>query len=58
MNDAEEEFGIGRLTDAVARASSAPAEVIVGSVTAAIERFCSGREQDDDVTLLVLRRLP
>ena len=58
MNADDEEFGMGRLTDAVARAAAAPAEVIVGSITTSLERFCAGREQDDDVTLLVLRRMP
>ena len=57
-NEAGEQFGVDRLTEAIVRAGAAPADVILGSVTAAIERFCEGRPQDDDVTLLVLRRLP
>ena len=58
MNKKDDEFGMGRLTDAVARAAAAPAEVILASISAAIQKFVEGRPQEDDVTLLVVRRLP
>jgi serine phosphatase RsbU (regulator of sigma subunit) len=58
MDAKDEEFGIGRLTEAVQRAASGPADVIIGSITTAIEKFTADRAQEDDVTVLVLRRLP
>jgi sigma-B regulation protein RsbU (phosphoserine phosphatase) len=58
MNPSNEEFGMVRLTDSVARAAGGSAEVITGEVTSALDRFMGPRAQEDDITLIVLRRLP
>jgi serine phosphatase RsbU (regulator of sigma subunit) len=53
-----DEFGLGRLTEAVERAAGHRAEVITGEIVKSLERFMGPRARDDDVTLLVTRRLP
>jgi sigma-B regulation protein RsbU (phosphoserine phosphatase) len=52
---AEEIFGADRLMTAIRNADSAPA-VLVSSVTAAIDAFATGAPQEDDITLLAIRR--
>lgn len=48
-------FGADRLMAAIRNADSAPA-VLVSSVTAAIDAFATGAPQEDDITLLAIRR--
>jgi sigma-B regulation protein RsbU (phosphoserine phosphatase) len=54
-SSAEETFGADRLMTAIRNADSAPA-VLVSSVTAAIDAFAAGAPQEDDITLLAIRR--
>jgi len=52
---AEQIFGADRLMTAIRNADSAPA-VLVSCVTAAIDAFATGAPQEDDITLLAIRR--
>ncbi len=54
-NPAGEEFGNERL-EAVLHAPSDTAEALVGHLQSALERFTSGAEPYDDITMLALRR--
>jgi len=50
----EEEFGEGRLIDALRANTASPVSVLLDNLVAAVERFSSG-EQADDLTLVVAR---
>jgi serine phosphatase RsbU (regulator of sigma subunit) len=52
---ADQIFGADRLMAAIRTADPAPA-ALVASVTAAIDTFASGAPQEDDITLLAIRR--
>ena len=54
FSDAGEEFGEQRLVEALMRHRDQPAEAIVRSVIADVQRF-SPQEQHDDITLIVAR---
>jgi sigma-B regulation protein RsbU (phosphoserine phosphatase) len=56
-NPREEMFGHGRLLAAAAGAAGGPAAAILDAITVALERHRSGRPHEDDITLLVARRL-
>lgn len=58
VDDALEPFGVERLRALIANHHSEPAEAIVRAITAAVERHGQGRPPFDDVTLVVLRRIP
>ncbi len=58
MNPSDEEFGVGRLAEAVVRAAGRPAETVADEVVSALEHFMGPRAQEDDITLVVVRRLP
>jgi len=58
MNAKNDEFGIERLTDAMLRAGGSPAEVMLGSITQALDKFTGLRAQEDDITLIAVRRVP
>lgn len=53
-----EEFGDERLLACLRGAASLPAGQMIDRVMAAIDGFCRGASQYDDITLLVARRLP
>jgi sigma-B regulation protein RsbU (phosphoserine phosphatase) len=50
-----EEFGECRLVDALASHSHLPLESLLQAVVAAVQRFGSGCEQQDDITLVIAR---
>jgi sigma-B regulation protein RsbU (phosphoserine phosphatase) len=56
QNEAGEDFGEERLADILRGSAHEPAEVIVGRVFDAIDRFAGAAEQFDDITLMILRR--
>lgn len=58
MNPAGEEFGLARLTEAMAKAARGSADAIAAEIARAMERFVGPRGQEDDITLVILRRLP
>lgn len=53
-NQFGEEFGMERLSEAVLRSSSAPAEELMSNIYADAADFC-GEEFNDDVTILVVK---
>jgi len=53
FNDADEEFGEGRLVESLRRHGDKRPEAIIGSVVEELRRF--SREQNDDITLIVAR---
>jgi len=54
-NTADEEFGMARLTSLLAAHANGTVGESQDAVLAAVGRFSEGREQDDDMTLLVVR---
>lgn len=58
QNPEGDEFGEERLLQSLAAASSGPARATIERVMAAIDGFGRGASQYDDITLLVVRRLP
>jgi serine phosphatase RsbU (regulator of sigma subunit) len=55
MNSLGQEFGMDRLSAAVRRASSLPAEDLMASVFTSAANFCSEVGFNDDVTILVVK---
>lgn len=55
QSDAGEEFGEDRLADLVREHASLPAPALLQTIVDAVQKF-SGREQEDDITLVVARR--
>lgn len=58
QNPEGEEFGEERLLACLREASTCTARETIDGVMAAIDGFCRGASQYDDITLLVARRLP
>lgn len=56
INVAEEQFGVDRLRDVIAREHSQSAPRIINAIYEAVDRFTSGQPPFDDITLVVLRR--
>lgn len=56
VNEAEEEFGLGRLTTAVAEGRDRPVRNLCDDVFARVADFARGMPQYDDQTLLLVRR--
>ncbi len=56
-NASDEEFGEDRLLDIVQNGLAATPEEIVRHATTAVERHCTASPRQDDVTLVVLKRL-
>ncbi|MFQ5694365.1 MAG: SpoIIE family protein phosphatase [Terriglobia bacterium] len=54
-NPQEEQFGIERLQEVVARHATAPVEQLQTAILAAVAEFTSGAYQADDATLLIVR---
>jgi len=52
-----EEFGESRLVDALASHSHLPLEPLLQAVVETVQRFSSGSEQQDDITLVIARAL-
>jgi phosphoserine phosphatase RsbU/P len=53
-----EEFETDRLGEAVAKHRTEPAATILAEVNRAVAEFTSGAPQSDDITLIVVRRVP
>jgi serine phosphatase RsbU (regulator of sigma subunit) len=51
-----EEFGVGRLETTIRQARDSSAAEIIAKLRAAVESFCQGTEQKDDLTAVVLKR--
>jgi serine phosphatase RsbU (regulator of sigma subunit) len=58
INQVEEEYGVPRLTAVVEQFRERPAEVIVQAILSDLAAFTGDRPAFDDVTLVVLKRLP
>ena len=58
QNEQDDEFGESRLTAIVRDARNEPSAEIVSRVFDAIDQFAGTAPQFDDITLMVLRRLP
>ena len=56
INDAEEEFGLGRLRDLFAGAAPGTPEEVNAAIFEAVHVFANNTPQSDDITCLVLRR--
>jgi serine phosphatase RsbU (regulator of sigma subunit) len=54
FNDSGEEFGEGRLIDSLRQNCGSSPQVALDSIVQAVRRF-SGREQHDDITLIIAR---
>jgi sigma-B regulation protein RsbU (phosphoserine phosphatase) len=57
MNAADEEWGEERLLETIGASPLPPAQLI-DSILQAADRFVAGAPQHDDMTLIVLQRLP
>ena len=55
-NRAGQQFGTQRLADAVATAAPLPARQILDSIDRAANEFAAGAAQNDDVTIVVIKR--
>jgi len=55
MNAARDEFGEGRLLDLIASFPDSNAESICAGILRRVEEFRAGAEQNDDVTVVVIR---
>ena len=51
-----QQFGVQRLEAAIREARDRSAEEVIGGLREAVERFCGGTEQQDDLTAVVLKR--
>lgn len=58
INAAEEEYGVARLIDVVQRFRQHSADVLVQAILSDLASFTGERPAFDDVTLVVLKRLP
>jgi serine phosphatase RsbU (regulator of sigma subunit) len=52
------EFGLSRLEDVIRESRDASAEDVIVRLRSAVEKFCQGTEQKDDLTAVILRRKP
>jgi serine phosphatase RsbU (regulator of sigma subunit) len=55
MNEKHEEFGEGRLHDIVAGTSDANVDALRNRILTRVEEFRGGAEQNDDITIVVVR---
>jgi serine phosphatase RsbU (regulator of sigma subunit) len=51
-----EEFGLQRLESVIRQSHDASAEDVIANLRSAVESFCKGTEQKDDLTAVVLKR--
>jgi sigma-B regulation protein RsbU (phosphoserine phosphatase) len=58
MDPAEEMFGEERLHELLSRLAGRPVEEVHGEVLEAVRAYAAGERQPDDLTMLLLRRLP
>jgi phosphoserine phosphatase len=57
-NPSEEQFGESRVEEIVRQNREAPMSRLVERIVAAVEEFADGAPQNDDMTILLVRRLP
>jgi hypothetical protein len=53
----EEQFGLERLENTIREARDSTAEEVISKLRTAVEKFCGGTEQKDDLTAVVLKRI-
>ena len=58
INSAGEPFGLARLIEIITAQRGGDASTVLGAITTALTHFTEGRPPFDDVTLVVLKRLP
>jgi serine phosphatase RsbU (regulator of sigma subunit) len=56
-NASGEEFGVGRLTDAIRTSRHLPPEQIIAEMYSAVKTFSNGTRQIDDLTAVVIKRV-
>ena len=57
-NPSGEEFGLKRLDSVILESRDCSAEEIIARLRLAVENFCKGTEQKDDLTAVILKRKP
>jgi len=57
-NPSGEEFGLQRLESVILKSGDCGAEEVIAKLRNAVEEFCQGTEQKDDLTAVVLKRKP
>jgi len=55
-NPEGEEFGLDRLESVIRESCDCPAEEVITRLRSAVEQFCKGTEQKDDLTAVILKR--
>jgi len=55
-NPSGEQFGLNRLEDVIRESRDCAAEVVIDRLRGAVENFCDGTEQQDDLTAIVIKR--
>jgi len=58
VNEEQQEFGRKRLTQALQHCDDVSAEDALMRIDAAMQTFVAGQPQSDDITLIVMRRMP
>ena len=57
-NPSGEQFGLSRLETVVRESRDCGAEIMIERLRRAVESFCKGTEQQDDLTAIVIKRKP
>lgn len=57
LNERDEEFGVGRLLEVARRHAGARPQDLVDALASEVQTFAGGRPQNDDITLLAIRRI-
>jgi serine phosphatase RsbU (regulator of sigma subunit) len=57
-NPEGEEFGVSRLEAVIRESRDSHAEEVISRLRSAVENFCKGTEQKDDLTAVILKRKP
>ena len=57
-NPSGEEFGLQRLDSVILQSQDCGAEEVIARLRLAVEDFCKGTEQKDDLTAVILKRKP
>lgn len=55
--DEDQEFGVTRLIETVRKARVASAQEIINRLVSSVEAFSGGKQQSDDITLVVVKKL-
>ncbi len=57
-NSAEEQFGLDRLNAIICQTGALSAPEITAEIVSQVQAFSGGQEQDDDISILVIKALP